>query len=106
MRISSESDNPGYRTFCEKRSEGLEPMIHLDGVEQQLVVTADDVEGFVERVVLTENGDVAHDGEKILREIVYGKVSIGFERCASTPLGCCSWAAGIGLATISELSPS
>jgi hypothetical protein len=75
-RISTEPDDPGYRAFCQLRGDDIWPVVYLDGVEEKHCVTVDAKEGWVKRAVLTPRGNIAHDGNKILHEIVYGHVVI------------------------------
>jgi hypothetical protein len=80
MRISVFKDDRGYEAF----QRGLAPrrcVVWLDGVEQPLVQTADEEEGFVLRNVLTNPDDplsykIAND-EYVL-ERVEGVVKIEF----------------------------
>jgi hypothetical protein len=80
MRISIEKDDPGYRLFCMRRGDNLRPIVFLDGVQQNWVITADTIEGLVKRTVITAAGNIAHDGIDFLTESVFGKVSIDFEK--------------------------
>jgi hypothetical protein len=56
MRISGDKNDPGYDTFCENRASE----IYLNGIRQDHVVTADDVEGFVLK-------EVHKDGKPVIR---------------------------------------
>lgn len=78
MRVSVLKDDPGHEAFVHMFSRGS-VVVLLDGVEQQHVVTADDVEGTVCRHVLDPDGnpqvDPANQNE-VWCETVAGLVSI------------------------------
>lgn len=75
-RISSVTGDPGHRLYCMARGDGQTVKVYLDGVEQKWAETADEAEGFVDRVVETPAGNMAHDGRDLLKERVYGDVRI------------------------------
>lgn len=76
LRFSTDEDDPGYRNYCITKGDGKKIKILLDGVEQRYCITADEAEGMVKRTVITPDGNIAHDGEKWIDEIVYGSVEI------------------------------
>lgn len=76
IRVSMRKDDPGYRAFCIARGDGKKIRVYLDGVEQKCAATADESTGMIVRLVITENGNVAHDGENILEETVHGTVRV------------------------------
>jgi hypothetical protein len=60
--------------------DGKKIRVFLDGVRQErMCVTADETTGYVKRAVLTPAGNIAHDGENILFDDVYGDVRIEIE---------------------------
>lgn len=75
-RVSMEEGDPGFRAYCMARGDRKTVRVFLDGIEQRYATTADAVEGWVERGVRTPEGNLAHDGERMLRETVYGAVRI------------------------------
>lgn len=79
MRISTEKDDPGYRAYCIALGDNKKISIYLDGEPVKFSYTADDVEGFVVRNVMTPAGNFATDGERLLTEIVRGVVRIEIE---------------------------
>jgi hypothetical protein len=50
--------------------------VYLNGAEQKWAETADETEGFVDRIAETPNGNMAHDGHEVLKERAYGDVRI------------------------------
>lgn len=76
IRVSVEADDPGYRAYCLARGDGKKVDVYLDGTRQTSSLMADERTGTVKRVVLTPNGNFAHDGENVLTEQVYGDVRV------------------------------
>lgn len=77
-RISTVPGDPGERLYGECCGDGRRISVYLDGIEQPMAETADEAEGFVTRVVVTENGSIAVNRvtNGIVRETVYGDVRI------------------------------
>lgn len=75
-RVSNEKDDPGYRDYCIIVGDKKKVLVYIDGVEQKLCTIADSAEGWVKRAVTTPDGNIAHDGDTILQEVVHGKVVI------------------------------
>lgn len=75
-RVSMVESDPGYRAYCMLRGDGRHVRVFLDGVYQKYAKTADTAEGFVLRIATTPLGNMAHDGERLFEETVYGRVEI------------------------------
>ncbi len=75
-RFSCRKGDPGYRDYCMARGDRQKVKIYLNGEEQKEVLTADESEGMVLRLARTPSGNLAHDGENLLEETVYGDVKI------------------------------
>ncbi|RWB67557.1 hypothetical protein [Mesorhizobium sp.] len=71
MRVSANPDSPFYH-------QGVLYNVFLEGVEQKMVVEADDEEGWIIRTVLDAEGNLAitEDGENIKQELVEGAVKL------------------------------
>ncbi|RVC47592.1 hypothetical protein EN781_00200 [Mesorhizobium sp. M4A.F.Ca.ET.090.04.2.1] len=71
MRVSADPTSPFYH-------QGVLYNVILDGVEQKMVIEADDEEGWIIRTVLDAEGNVAitEDGENIKHELVEGTVKL------------------------------
>lgn len=78
MRISCLKGDAGERRYAELCGDGKKIKIFLDGVEQREALIADEEEGFVRRVVLTQKGKLAYNPatEAVLEETVRGKVRV------------------------------
>src|SRR5690606_27382111 len=77
-RVSCVQGDPGERLYSQACGDGKTVKVFLDGVEQKWAETADEAEGFVDRIVETPQGNIAINratGE-ILKERVYGDVRI------------------------------
>ena len=72
MRISADPEDIGYVEDTRHVS------VLLNGIEQKMVLTADEEEGYITQAVLDFNGDWANDGATITYETVYGDVKIVF----------------------------
>ena len=57
MRVSALDEDPGRLVYDEILSRGLNVDIFLDGVKQELVVTADSSLGYIQRCKKNENGE-------------------------------------------------
>lgn len=79
MRLSTNEKDPGFREWCRIKSEGKEPKVLLDGVEQDYVETADEERGEVVKCSLNELGDIFVVGDDVARETLRGKVEIILE---------------------------
>ena len=73
MRISADPEDIGYVEDTRHVS------VLLNGIEQKMVLTADEEEGYIIQAVLDFNGDFVNDGVvKITYETVRGDVKIVF----------------------------
>lgn len=77
-RVSCVPGDPGERLYSQACGDGKTVKVFLDGAEQKWAETADESEGFVDRIVETPKGNVAinHVTGEILKERVYGDVRI------------------------------
>lgn len=77
-RVSTIKGDPGERLYAEACGDGKTVKVFLDGVEQKWVETADEAEGFVDRVVETPEDNMAINlaAGELLKERVYGDVRI------------------------------
>lgn len=76
FRISVEKDDPGYIPYAKLNGDGRSPKIYLDGIEQRDCITADASEGWIKRIIITEQGNPANVCGEICHEVVCGKVVI------------------------------
>lgn len=77
-RVSCVPGDPGELLYSQACGDGKTVKVFLDGVEQKWAETADEAEGFVDRIVETPQGNMAINrvtGE-ILKERVYGDVRV------------------------------
>ena len=72
MRISADPEDIGYVEDTRHVS------VLLNGIEQKMVLTADEEEGYIIQAVLDFNGDLVNDGVTITYDTVYGDVKIVF----------------------------
>lgn len=81
MRCSAEKGDPGYDNFIVAMEHGRKVTVTLDGVEQDMVITADEEQGFVRRLVKDAEGHVYHDATRncATDEVVRGSVKIVIE---------------------------
>ena len=77
-RISIVRGDPGERLYSEACGDGKRVTVFLDGVEQKWCETADESDGFVDRIVETPGGNMAFNwaAGEVLKERVYGDVRI------------------------------
>ncbi len=52
------------------------PSVYLDGVEQRDVTEADDIKGYIVRVMLDRAGNLVIDDDKVVYEKLHGVVEI------------------------------
>lgn len=81
MRVSSNTDDPGYQQFMVARENGKTVRAFLDGVDVKGCTTADEERGFVIRCVLDSDGKAQIDPsnpEVLWEERVEGHVEIRF----------------------------
>lgn len=78
-RASIVAGESGYSQYCEAYRDKKIVTVTLNGVPQKLCTAADAAEGWVRRVVVNEDGDIATDGDNVLEEVVHGKVVIEAE---------------------------
>ena len=72
MRISADPEDIGYVENTRHVS------VLLNGIEQKMVLTADEEEGYIVQAVLDFNGDLVNGGVTITYETVHGDVEIVF----------------------------
>jgi len=72
MRISADPEDIGYVADTRHVS------VLLNGIEQKMVLTADEEEGYIIQAVLAFNGDFVNDGVTITYDTVHGDVKIVF----------------------------
>lgn len=70
MRLSVDSDDPGYQPWA----VGCKCRVLLDGIERSHVITADEERGMLVRFVTPLR--VAPDGKSVERETLHGIVAI------------------------------
>lgn len=77
-RVSCEKGDPGEVAYGKLCADKLTPKVLLDGVEQKCAVTADEIEGFVKRHILSDGGNPAINlsTDEFLYETIRGKVEI------------------------------
>lgn len=77
MRVSIIKDDVGYKNYSVAKANGKTVHVFLDGIEEDCV-TADEENGFIERAVTDDAGNLVLDEmkENIVREIVKGVVRI------------------------------
>lgn len=83
MRVTMNKDTYGYELTKRMFDEGLRIDVFLDGVEQDMVETADEEAGYVIRYVLDHEGNAQIDPnnrDEVLVERVEGKVEIRVSR--------------------------
>lgn len=78
-RVSMEKGDPGEIPWGKLRADGKIVRVFLDGVPQKYCRTADAKEGWVNRLVLTDKGNIAKGIDRVLDETVYGHVEILIE---------------------------
>lgn len=76
MRVSVDSQDPGHDQWLTAQHFGNVVRVYLDGVEQALVLTADDREGLIVRCSEPVRYD-QHTGRPV-EEVIRGKVSLEF----------------------------
>lgn len=91
-RISVVQGDPGERLYAECCADGRPITVFRDGIEEEWTETADEAEGFVDRAVITEEGNFAINcvrGEVII-ERVYGdvRIEIGEPRTGASDVAC------------------
>lgn len=75
-RFSQDKNDPGYRNWCIVTGDGMVVKVYLDGVEQKHCSMADEINGEIERIVMTPSGNMARSHDEILTEIVRGNVRL------------------------------
>lgn len=73
------ADVVGHRNYAMCRGDAKVVKVYLNGESVKWAKAADSVEGWVERVVRTPRGNMAHDGNAPLFEVVHGDVAIVIE---------------------------
>lgn len=74
MRISANRHDKGHTLYLAVRHRKVE--VFVDGVLQRNVIVADNVEGYVQRYKVDENGRLVQLGSTFDYEEVFGKVTI------------------------------
>jgi hypothetical protein len=72
MRISADEHDPGYEAYCRNRNV----VVLLDGDPQRFAVTADEEAGVLVRYRLDDRGRPVFDGERLVRDVVLGRVEV------------------------------
>jgi hypothetical protein len=72
MRISADAHDPGFEAYCRNRRV----VVLLDGDPQRYVVTADEEAGLIVRYRLDEHGRPVSDGERLVKDVVLGRVEV------------------------------
>lgn len=81
MIVSTNQDNDGYHCWKSLTDAGKRVFVYLNGEKQQHVSVADDLNGYVRRCVIDDDGNIQidpSDPERVLiwEETVYGDVRI------------------------------
>ncbi|MBY0297755.1 MAG: hypothetical protein K2X71_17265 [Methylobacterium sp.] len=79
MRISTDERDSGYRLYAEAQAACISFIVTLDGVREDLIVTADDVAGEIVRHATDARGNLCLDpvrAGQFLRETIRGRVRI------------------------------
>lgn len=82
MRLSADSEDPGYAEYHHALARGQRPVITLDGEEVRRCITADEEEGFVLACVLDLKGNLQVDPrvrDRVWMEERRGAVKITLE---------------------------
>lgn len=81
-RYSVNESDDGHLAYLHARDGGLIPVVSVDGVVIEDVVTCDDQDGFVERLLRNEKGKFYLDssGDCAAKEIMRGEVQIDLVR--------------------------
>ena len=77
MRISTDETDPGYQTWADLMCQGAKVEVFLDGIKQNEVDTADDVQGYVRRAQVDAWGEyVLRRDNVVLLQHCKGRVQI------------------------------
>jgi hypothetical protein len=77
VRVSTDHNDPGYDAFRKAILDGKSVFVFLDGKDMTgRCRTADDEDGFVVRLAMSDTGDPLIEGDCFVYETVTGNVEI------------------------------